>query len=84
MYVHVTGTVTEPAQLAPHAEEEARVLRELKDDGIVLSAYRRHDRPGAFLLVEADSLQDARDELSRLPFAANGLVTYEYTEISPL
>jgi uncharacterized protein YciI len=84
MYLHVTGTVTDPSGLAAHAEGEARVLRELKADGVVLSAFRRHDRPGAFLLVEAESLQEAQDKLGRLPYAENGLLTFEYVEISRL
>ena len=84
MYLYVTGTVTDPGGLAPHAEGEARVLRELKADGVVLSAFRRHDRPGAFLIVEADSLQDAQQKLGRLPYAANGLLTFEYVEVSRL
>ncbi|MDT0469264.1 YciI family protein [Streptomyces gibsoniae] len=84
MYLHVTGTVTATDGLAAHSEEEARVLRELKADGIVLSAFRRHDGPGAFLVVEADSLQDAEAELGRLPYVANGLLTFDYVEISRL
>ncbi|MFE7789778.1 hypothetical protein [Streptomyces sp. NPDC057460] len=80
----MTGTVTDPSGLGAHAEGEARVLRELKADGVVLSAFRRHDQPGAFLLVEAESLQDAQDKLGRLPYAANGLLTFDYIEISRL
>ncbi|MFF7472859.1 YciI family protein [Streptomyces sp. NPDC008092] len=82
MYLHVTGTVTDPGGLAAHAEGEARVLRELKADGVVLAAFRRDDGPGAFLVVEADSLQDARNKLGRLPYAAHGLLTFEYVEVS--
>ncbi|MFJ9559094.1 hypothetical protein ACIRQQ_03510 [Streptomyces fuscichromogenes] len=84
MYFHVTGTVTDPGRLSAHAEGEARVLRELKADGVVLSAFRRQDRPGAFLLVEADDVQDAQHQLGRLPYAANGLLTFEYIEVSRL
>ncbi|MEU6495094.1 hypothetical protein ACWEQ2_24295 [Streptomyces sp. NPDC004096] len=84
MYLHVTGTVTDPSGLAAHAADEARVLRELKADGVVLSAFRRNDRPGAFLLVEAESVRDAQDRLGRLPYAANGLLTFEFIEVSRL
>ncbi|MGI5140074.1 MULTISPECIES: hypothetical protein [unclassified Streptomyces] len=40
--------------------------------------------PRAFLLVEAESLQDTQDKLGRLPYAENGLLTFEYIEISRL
>ncbi|MFJ8492899.1 hypothetical protein ACIRBZ_31820 [Streptomyces sp. NPDC094038] len=80
----MTGTITDPGGPAPHAEGEARVLRELKADGVVLSAFRRDDRPGAFLIVQADSPQDAQDRPGRLPCAASGLLTFEYVEVSRL
>lgn len=85
MYLHVTGIVTaEREQLAPHAEEEARVLRSLKADGVVLSSFRRTDKPGAFLIVEADSLDSARERLSQLPYVANGFLTFEFIEVDRL
>ncbi|MEU9347736.1 YciI family protein [Streptomyces sp. NPDC048278] len=85
MYLHVTGTVTaEREQLAPHAEDEARVLRRLKADGVVLSSFRRTDRPGAFLIVEAESLDSAREQLGQLPYAAHGLLTFEFIEVGRL
>jgi uncharacterized protein YciI len=85
MYLHVTGTVTaEREQLVPHAEEEARVLRRLKADGVVLCSFRRTDKPGAFLIVEADSLDSARERLDQLPYVANGLLTFEFIEVDRL
>ncbi|MFE6961620.1 YciI family protein [Streptomyces sp. NPDC057696] len=85
MYLHVTGLVTaERDRLAPHADEEARVLRRLKADGVVLSSFRRTDKPGAFLIVEAESLDSAREHLNQLPYAANGFLTFEFTEVGRL
>ncbi|WP_329535466.1 YciI family protein [Streptomyces sp. NBC_01450] len=81
----MTGTVTaEREQLVPHAEEEARVLRRLKADGVVLCSFRRTDKPGAFLIVEADSLDSARERLDQLPYVANGLLTFEFIEVDRL
>jgi uncharacterized protein YciI len=83
MHLHVTGTVTDRDALAAHPEEERRVLGELKAEGTVVIALRRHDRPGAFLVVEAESLDDARRRLARLPYVAKGLLALDYTEVSP-
>ncbi|MGW4673857.1 YciI family protein [Streptomyces sp. NPDC004324] len=85
MYLHVTGTVTaERERLAPHAEEEARVLRRLKADGVVLSSFRRTDTPGAFLIVEAESAHAARELLGQLPYVAHGYLTLEFLEVDRL
>lgn len=81
MYLHVTGTVTNPEGLAAFAEEERRVLDELKAEGTVVMALRHRDRPGALLVVEADGLDDAREKLGRLPYVAHGLLALEYAEV---
>ncbi|MEU4096223.1 hypothetical protein [Streptomyces sp. NPDC026673] len=84
MYLHVTGTVTQPDRLAAFADEERRVLEELKAEGTVVMALRRHDRPGALLVVEADGPGEARERLGRLPYVAHGLLALEYVEVSRL
>ncbi|MFJ4847148.1 MULTISPECIES: YciI family protein [unclassified Streptomyces] len=84
MILHVTATMDESADPAPFREEEHRVLEELRAEGTVLAAFRRHDRRGAFLVAEAADPADARARLGRLPFVAHGILTLEYAEVSPL
>ena len=38
---------------------------------------------GAVLVLEVDSLQDARDRLSRLPLIERGLMALEVLELAP-
>src|SRR6476646_11463325 len=40
------GFITRPDAGAPHLDHEMQVLRELKADGVVKSAYRRSAGPG--------------------------------------
>jgi uncharacterized protein YciI len=35
-------------------------------------------------ILEAPSLQEAREQMNRLPFVAHGLLTFDYTEITEL
>jgi hypothetical protein len=41
----------------------------------------RTDRPGAFMIVQAESLGEAKDRLERLPFVSEGLMTLDFEEV---
>jgi uncharacterized protein YciI len=84
MYILATGTLTQPAQIGPHQEEETRVLNELREQGIVKEAFRRTAGPGVISILEASSLEEAQANMTRLPFVALGLMTFEYTELAEL
>jgi uncharacterized protein YciI len=84
MYFFVAGAVTQPDQLAPHMEAEARALDELRRDGVMREAFRKASGHGVIGIVEAASLEEAMAQLDRLPFVALGLMTFEYTEIVEL
>jgi hypothetical protein len=84
MYFLATGTLTDLSQAGPHQEEETRVLSELRARGLVREAFRRAAGPGVVSILEASSLQEAQEQMSRLPFVALGLLTFEYTELIEL
>jgi len=50
------GFITRPDAGAPHLDHEMQVLRELKADGVVKSAYRRSAGPGFYFILEGPSI----------------------------
>ena len=58
MIVIAKGSIPRPDALAPHLDDEMRVLRELKAEGVVKSAYRRAAGPGFYFLLEGPSIRD--------------------------
>ena len=85
MYLLATGTLIDPSQISPaQHQEETRVLTGLRELGLVREAFRRADGPGVISILQAPSLQEAQAQMSRLPFVALGLLTFEYTELVEL
>ena len=82
MIVIAKGSVPRPDALAPHLDEEMRVLGELKADGVIKSAYRRAAGPGFYFLLEGPSIDGVRERIdTTLPFVIENLATLEYDEI---
>jgi muconolactone delta-isomerase len=84
MYFFATGHVTSPDKIGPFLEEEKRVLSELRQQGLVREAFTPVGGHGVISFLEASSLQEAREQMSRLPFVAHGLMTFDYTEVAEL
>jgi hypothetical protein len=82
MIVIAKGSVPRPDALAPHLDEEMRVLRELKADGLIKSAYRRAAGPGFYFILDGPSIDAVRERINAtLPFVIENLATLEYDEI---
>ena len=63
---------------------EGQRVRELYAAGIVRSIWRRKDRPGAALLIEASSEAEAREAIESLPLAKLGMISFPVvTELEP-
>jgi hypothetical protein len=84
MYLHTTGTVPDIDKLAPDWDEETRTLAVLHAEGVVKNVFRIKDRPGVYLIVEANDVEDARKQLGRLPFVSNGLLLFEFEPVEKL
>jgi hypothetical protein len=84
MYFFVTATMISPDNAADYRDEETRVLNELRAAGVVTSAYLRTDGQGLVGIVQGADLADVKTDVARLPFVANGLMAFEYTEVVPL
>ncbi|MDB5072524.1 MAG: hypothetical protein JWM87_3635 [Candidatus Eremiobacteraeota bacterium] len=55
-------------------EAEAERARELYADGVFREVWSRKDHPGAVLLIEAASLDDAQAALESLPLRQRGML----------
>jgi muconolactone delta-isomerase len=81
MIVLAKGSITKPDALAPHVNDEMRVVEELKAEGVMKAVYRRAAGPGVYLLLEGSSIDAIRDRVDTLPFVVEGLMTLDYEEI---
>jgi muconolactone delta-isomerase len=84
MYVHATGTIPDLDKLAPYWDEETRVLAELQAEGVVKNLFRLSDRPAVYMILEASDVEDARNQVGRLPFVSNGLLVFEFEPVEKL
>jgi hypothetical protein len=84
MYFFATGHVTHPEQLAPLMADEKRVLAELRELGVVREAFTPAGGHGVLSFLEGPGLGEVRAQMGRLPFVANRLLTFDYTEVSEL
>jgi muconolactone delta-isomerase len=55
-------------------EAEGQRIRELYAQGIVRAIWRRQDTPGAAVLLEANSEEEARAVLDSLPLAQHNML----------
>jgi hypothetical protein len=81
---HATGAVSDPSKLGPYIDEEMKILADLKSEGVVEHAYRRSQGPGVFLIVNANVLGDAQQQLDRLPFVPEGLMTFDFIPVNEI
>ena len=81
MIVFARGSITKPDALAPHIDDEMRVVGELKAEGVMKAVYRRTAGPGVYLLLEGSSVDAVRERVDHLPFVVEGLMTLDYEEI---
>jgi hypothetical protein len=82
MIVIATGSITRPDALAPHLDDEMRVMRDLKAEGLIKSAYRRSAGPGFYFILEGPSIDAVREQIdTTLPFVIENLATLDYDEI---
>ena len=64
--------------------EEARVVNELRAEGVLSAAYRRADGSGVFGIAHGADLATVQAHVARLPFVAHGFSEFDYAEIVPL
>jgi len=60
-----------------YAKDEAKKIWELVQAGVIRESYFRVDRSEAVLVLECQTVDEAREVLSTLPFSQNRLITFE-------
>jgi hypothetical protein len=68
---------------APIMEPEADMARRLYTEGVIRDIYSRKDIPGALLMVEAATLEEAQVQILRLPLAAKGMLEVQIIPLGP-
>ncbi len=71
----LSGVLAE--QFQQYAKDEARKVWELVQAGVIRETYFRVERSEAVLVLECQSVEEARDVVSMLPFVQNKLITFE-------
>ena len=66
-----------------YGKEEAAKLWELYKKGVVRENYFSQDKNTAVLILETKDLEEAKAELSQLPFVKNKLITFEFIPLKP-
>lgn len=61
----------------PVLEPEAEAVRRLYSQGVVRSIWSREDKPGAVVLLEAASLDEARSIIAGFPLAQREMLEVE-------
>ena len=64
-------------EFAPLLEPEAEAIRRLYAQGIVRNIWSREDRLGAVTLIEAESLDRAREIVAGFPLMQRGMLELE-------
>jgi hypothetical protein len=70
------------AEVATHADAELRALWQLYRDGVVREMYSPGG-PGAILVLESESVQEADRLVSELPLISAGVMALEVSELRP-
>jgi muconolactone delta-isomerase len=71
------------ADFAPHLKAEAARVWELYQQGVVRELYFHRDEHTAVLVLEAESVDVAREVLGTLPLVKSGLINFELIPLVP-
>jgi hypothetical protein len=71
----VDARIVPGSDIAPLLEAEKAGVAEMRAEGFIEQLFRRLDDTGAWLIVEAESEDDAQRRLDALPFPQAGLMT---------
>jgi muconolactone delta-isomerase len=71
------------AEFAEMVDAEASQARELYAAGFIRQIWHRADLPGACMVLEADSLEEARARLHTLPLVRAGMLDVSIVPLAP-
>ncbi len=70
-------------QFQPHLKAEAACAWQLYQAGLIRELYFNRDAHTAVLILEAASLDEARQALTHLPLVQEGLIEFELIPLAP-
>lgn len=70
-------------EFVPHLREEAEAGWNFYKEGFIREMYYKGDVPEVILMLEADSIEEAREKLNELPLVRKGLISFTLTELKP-
>lgn len=62
---------------AKYARAEAQKAWELQQAGFIREIYFREDQNSAVIVLEAESVEEAQNQLQQLPLVKNNLIEFE-------
>ncbi len=68
-------------QIQPLLKEEAQHAWELYKEGIIREVYLRTDRPGALIVFECESVEEAKKITENLPLVKAGLIEFNFIPV---
>lgn len=71
------------AEFAARGEAEMQQARALYTEGVIRQIWHRADIPGACMVLEADSVEQARARLLTLPLYGAGMVEFTIVPLKP-
>lgn len=77
-----SGVNVDEEKIKAHLKEDVARVWELYSEGFIREIYQRGDNPFTVLILEADSLEDAKAKLASIPFAQMGIT--EFKTVIPL
>lgn len=75
------GTTLEKVQ--PHLKDEMKVSWKHYKEGYIREWYFRQDNPGAVLIMECESLDEARRLTDEFPLVKAGLIAFDLIPLGP-
>lgn len=76
------GVNVDEEKIKAHIKEDVSRVWELYSEGFIREIYQRGDNPFTVLILEADSIEDAKAKLATIPFAKMGIT--EFKTVIPL
>lgn len=70
-------------KLLPHQVEEVSGVWELYSGNLIREMYSRADKPGAVLILECASVEEAKEVLDKLPLVKSSLLDFEIIPLGP-
>jgi hypothetical protein len=69
------------AELSANLDQEIRVGAVLYEEGLIREAFMDTKREHTYMILEAPTIQAAKDAFARYPHVEAGLISFEFTEL---